>query len=57
MGYTLLGVVIEKVSGERYEDFMDTNLLIPLGMENSTFHFVNRIIFSHVSSKCINANQ
>lgn len=43
MGYTLLGMVIEKISGERYEDFLDTNLLIPLGMVNSTFYFVEQV--------------
>jgi CubicO group peptidase (beta-lactamase class C family) len=43
MGYTLLGLVIEKISGERYEDFLDKNLLVPLGMVNSTFHFVNQV--------------
>lgn len=43
MGYTLLGMVIEKISGERYEDYLDDNLLAPLGMVYSTFHFVEQV--------------
>lgn len=43
MGFTLLGMVIEKISGERYEDYLDDNLLAPLGMVNSTFHFVKQV--------------
>lgn len=42
MGYTLLGMVIESVTGIRYEEYLDENLLGPLGMEQSTFHFVSQ---------------
>ena len=42
MGYTLLGMVIEAVVGERYEDYLDENLLQPLGMTDSTFTFVSQ---------------
>ncbi|QSX78756.1 serine hydrolase domain-containing protein [Agrilutibacter solisilvae] len=39
MGYTLAAMVIESVTGERYEDWLDRELLRPLGMTDSTFHF------------------
>ena len=42
MGYTLLGMVIEKVTNEPYESYLDKNLLQPLGMLNSTFGFVSQ---------------
>lgn len=43
LGYTILGMVIEKITQERYESFLDENLLKPLGMTNSTFKFVSQI--------------
>ena len=42
MGYTLLGMVIEASVGERYETYLDTNLLTPLAMHDSTFEFVTQ---------------
>lgn len=39
VGYTLLGMVIEAVTGERYEAHLDAHLLRPLGMHDSTFRF------------------
>ena len=41
-GYTLLGMVIEAVTGERYESYLDRHLLAPLGMTDSTFQFVTQ---------------
>lgn len=41
-GYTLLGRVIESVTGERYERYLDAHLLRPLGMHDSTFGFVSQ---------------
>ena len=43
MGYTLLGMIIEKVANEPYESYLDKHLLQPLGMLNSTFGFVSQI--------------
>jgi ABC-type multidrug transport system ATPase subunit/CubicO group peptidase (beta-lactamase class C family) len=43
-GYVLLGYVIEKVSGQRYEDFIQQNILKPLGMENSGCDFDSDLI-------------
>lgn len=37
MGYGLLGMIIEEATGERYERFLDADLLVPLGMRDSTF--------------------
>ena len=42
MGYVLLAMVIEKVSSERYEDYLNRELLTPLGMHHSTFHFTHQ---------------
>ncbi|MEZ0451807.1 serine hydrolase domain-containing protein [Sphingobacterium thalpophilum] len=42
MGYTLLGILIESVVKERYEDYLDKNLLQPIGLKNSTFHFISQ---------------
>lgn len=43
MNYALLGMVIEAVSGERYERYLDRELLLPLGMADSTFGFVSQV--------------
>ncbi|MCU0648713.1 MAG: beta-lactamase family protein [Gemmatimonadaceae bacterium] len=42
-GYLLLAMVVEAVTGERYEQWMDRELLAPLGMTRSTFHFVSQV--------------
>jgi CubicO group peptidase (beta-lactamase class C family) len=41
-GYLLLGVLIEAVTGTRYETWLDAELLAPLGMQRSTFAFVTQ---------------
>jgi CubicO group peptidase (beta-lactamase class C family) len=42
MGYTLTAMVIEAVTGERYETWLDRELLQPLGMHDSTFRFTTQ---------------
>lgn len=42
LGYTLLGMIIEAVTRQRYERYLDTALLAPLGMHDSTFAFVTQ---------------
>jgi CubicO group peptidase (beta-lactamase class C family) len=37
LGYALLGVVIKRVSGQEYGDFVTSRLLAPLGMASATF--------------------
>lgn len=41
-GYLLLGLLIETVTGTRYEKWLDAELLAPLGMKRSTFAFVTQ---------------
>ncbi|WP_342316224.1 serine hydrolase domain-containing protein [Lysobacter sp. FW306-1B-D06B] len=41
-GYTLLGMVIEAVTGARYDAWLDANLLRPLRMHDSTFAFTTQ---------------
>lgn len=41
-GYTLVAIAIETVVGERYEDWLQRELLQPLDMRDSTFHFVHQ---------------
>jgi len=43
MGYSMLGLIIEKITHESYESYLDTNLLDSLGMKNSTFKYVSQI--------------
>ena len=42
MGYGLLGMVVEEVTGERYEHSLDSLLLAPLGMHDSTFQWTTQ---------------
>mgnify|MGYP001792068651 FL=1 len=42
MGFTLLGLVIEKVTGQQYETYLDQHMLKPLGMNQSTFQFMSQ---------------
>lgn len=43
-GYFLLGVIIEKVSGKTYEEFINERIFKPLGMRNSYYGSHSRII-------------
>lgn len=43
-GYTILQLIIEEVTGEKYEDFMKEQILRPLGMRNSSFVFNEDIL-------------
>ena len=36
-GFTLAGYIVERVSGEKFERYIDNHILKPLGMNNSTF--------------------
>jgi CubicO group peptidase (beta-lactamase class C family) len=42
MGYALLGCVIEAVTAERYENWLDRELLRPLSLHDSTFAFTTQ---------------
>lgn len=43
MGYTLLAMIIESITKEKYESYLDQHLLLPLGMKNSTFQFISQV--------------
>jgi CubicO group peptidase (beta-lactamase class C family) len=43
VGYSLLGLVIEKVSGEKYEDYMQRHILTPLKLNSSAFRLTPEI--------------
>jgi CubicO group peptidase (beta-lactamase class C family) len=36
-GFTLAGYIVERVSGEKFERYVENHILMPLGMNNSTF--------------------
>lgn len=38
-GYEILGLIIQKVSGETYEEYVQKNIFNPLGMKNSGFGY------------------
>ncbi|UCF06543.1 MAG: beta-lactamase family protein [bacterium] len=40
-GYMVAGIIIEKVTGERFEDYLKSEILDPLGMTTSTFRFTS----------------
>jgi CubicO group peptidase (beta-lactamase class C family) len=42
-GYVLLGYVIERVSGERYADYVERHIFQPLGMKNSGYDSTEKI--------------
>jgi CubicO group peptidase (beta-lactamase class C family) len=42
LGYTLLGMVIETVTGDRYEHYLDAHVLQPLAMTDSTFEYTTQ---------------
>lgn len=37
VGYTLLGIIIERISGEAYEEFLRNNLFLPAGMKQTGY--------------------
>jgi CubicO group peptidase (beta-lactamase class C family) len=41
-GFLTLAMLIERVTGVRYEQWLDQELLVPLGMTHSTFGFVSQ---------------
>jgi CubicO group peptidase (beta-lactamase class C family) len=43
-GYILLGYLLEKVSGEKYQDFLQKNIFDPLGMKDSGYDSNSAII-------------
>jgi CubicO group peptidase (beta-lactamase class C family) len=54
--YFLLGMVIEKASGESYEDFIQKNILGPLGMSDSGYDRANTILKDRASGYTLDQN-
>ncbi len=50
-GYLLLGAVVEKVSGQSYEDYVVENILNPLGM-NLTGFTIGEAMRPHIAAGC-----
>jgi CubicO group peptidase (beta-lactamase class C family) len=42
LGYSLLGLIVEKVSGQDFNSYMRDAIFAPLGMDSSSFVFENR---------------
>lgn len=43
-GYTIMQLVIEEVSGRKFADYMQKNVLHPLGMRNSSYNISEKIL-------------
>jgi CubicO group peptidase (beta-lactamase class C family) len=43
-GYILLGAIIEKVSGQTYEEFVNGRIFKPLGLSSSSYDHTERVI-------------
>ena len=41
VGYDILGIVIERISGQKFDEYIDENILIPLKMDQSTYYYEN----------------
>jgi CubicO group peptidase (beta-lactamase class C family) len=48
-GYILLGMIVEKVSGQSYADFLKTNIFEPLGMRDSGYDRAKDILKGRAS--------
>jgi CubicO group peptidase (beta-lactamase class C family) len=47
-GFSLLGAIVERVSGQNYETYIKDNILRPLGMNNSAF-FIDELLEHHTN--------
>ena len=43
-GYTILQLIIEEVTGQKFEDYAQAEILNPLGMTNSSYKIDDRIM-------------
>jgi len=43
-GYTILQLIIEEVTGQKFEDYMQSQVLDPLGMTNSSYKIDDKIM-------------
>lgn len=50
-GYTVMEKIIEDVSGKSFDDYMLKNILLPIGMKNSTFQQpINKELHKNISA-------
>jgi CubicO group peptidase (beta-lactamase class C family) len=55
LGYVFLGQIIQRLSGDDFEVYIDKNILKPLGMTNSYFDRSPYFLASHVSASYLRA--
>jgi CubicO group peptidase (beta-lactamase class C family) len=55
LGYVVLGQIIERLSGDDFEVYVDKNILKPLGMTNSYFDVAPYFLEDHVSASYLRA--
>ncbi|MGH9587334.1 MAG: serine hydrolase domain-containing protein [Acidobacteriaceae bacterium] len=55
LGYVFLGQIIERISGDDFEVYIDKNILKPLGMTQSYFDRSPYFLESHVSASYLRA--
>lgn len=55
-GYYLLGIIIEKLSGKTYSEFLAENIFLPLGMFNTGVEDGKRIVENKASGYYLNGN-
>ena len=55
LGYVFLGQIIERLSGDDFEVYIDKNILKPLGMTDSYFDVAPYFLESHVSASYLRA--
>jgi CubicO group peptidase (beta-lactamase class C family) len=56
-GYYLLGMLIEKLSGETYSEFLNHNIFTPLGMNNTGVDDEKKIIENKATGYYLNGNE
>jgi CubicO group peptidase (beta-lactamase class C family) len=54
-GYHLLGLIVERISGTSYEEFIRTNIFEALGMQRSCFHHNTPIIPKRASGYALSS--
>ena len=55
LGYVFLGQIIERLSGDDFEVYIDKNILKPLGMTASYFDRAPYFLEDHVSASYLRA--
>ena len=55
LGYVFLGQIIQRISGDDFEVYIDKNILKPLGMSSSYFDVSPYFLESHVSASYLRA--